>query len=331
MPKGEVLLPGRPTILSIIFTLWLVFTSPHQQVAGTSDIKPDPNHPVEVFYGSAEYDNLKDMASNAGITIYPEDKFETFPDPKMGLGSKIIITRATPVLVIDAKKSYTYRTWKETVGELIKEKKIDLLGQDSVTPSQNEKITYAMKITITRVAEVEVTEKQPIEFNIIKKRTVDLERGTTAIETYGIKGEKEIIYIIKRVDGEKVSKTIKETKVTKEPESQIVLIGIGPRLAKSGPYKDTINAAAKEYLIDGTSLMCLMLAESGGSADAGYPDSEYKGLFQYTDGFWAEASSAAGYGGASIYDAEAQIYSTARALTHGQSGRWPPWYRCVDE
>lgn len=271
------------------------------------------------------------MISEAGITVYREDKVETVPPPELGIGSKIIITRATPIQVIDAKKSKTYHTWQTTVAGLLKEKKIGLLGKDSVSPTLKSPISYAMKVTITRVAEVEVTENQPIAFRKLSKTSVDLEKGQTEIETRGKNGEKKVIYLVKRIDGEEVSRSVKDISVVKEPVSEVKIIGIGPKLAKSGPYKDTINAAAKEYMINGTALMCLMLAESGGSADTGYPDGSYKGLFQYTDGYWADASAVAGYGGYSIYSAEAQIFSTARALTHGQAGRWPPWSRCSNK
>lgn len=291
-------------------------------------MKTDPAHPVEVFYGSAAYNDLKDMISGISGVIYPEDKVEAVPPPEMGLGSKIYVTRATPVLIIDAKKTNTYRTWTQTVGELLKEKKIELLGQDSADVPLTTAITYAMKITITRVAEVEVKEKEVIEYKTVKKNTVDLEKGETEIDQKGINGEREVTFKVKRVDGEEVSREKINTEIAKESQAEIILIGIGPKLAKSGPYKDTINAAAKEYLINGTALMCLMLAESGGTADTGYPDGQYKGLFQYEEGFWATASSQAGYGGASIYSAEAQIFTTAYQLTHGQSRRWPPWGNC---
>ena len=315
--------------------LWFVF-QPHSQIAGEQTVKADPNHPIEVFYGSAAYKDIKEMISEAGITVYPEDKVETVPPPELGIGSKIIITRATPIRVVDAKKSSTYHTWQTTVADLLKEKNIELLGQDSVSPTSLTPISYAMKVTITRVAEVEVTENQPIEFKKLTKNSVDLEKGLTQIETKGVNGEKQVIYLVKRVDGEEVSRSVKDTSVIKEPVSEVKIIGIGPKLAKSGPYLSDINGAAKKYLINGTALSCLMMAESGGTADTGYPDGPYFGLFQYTDGFWASASASAGYSGSSIYNGTAQIYTTAWALTHwalthGQSGRWPPWSKCSNK
>ena len=299
-------------------------------VSGVVDIS-DPNHPVEVYYGRSDLDNLAEMAADLGIRLYPEDTIQVFPSPEMHLGSQIIIHRALPVEVTDAKKVTLYRTWQETVGDLLKEKQIELLGQDSVEPALEVKLTQNIKIKITRVAEVEISEREPIDYKTIKKEDIDLEKGQTRVAQKGIKGEREVIYLVRRVDGEEVSRTRKSSEITKDPVNEILIIGIGPKYAKSGPYVDIINAAARQYLINGTALMCLMLKESSGHFDSVNPDGPWYGLFQYTEGFWASASSSAGYAGASIYDATAQIYTTAYALTHGYAGRWPPWGSCANQ
>jgi len=277
------------------------------------------------------------MADGLNVKIYPEDQVQTFPDPSLGIGSKIIITRATVIYVTDAKKLTVYHTWKRTIRDLLKEKNIELLGQDSSDPSLDTWIRYNMSLTITRVAEVDLTQTEPIDFQIIKKNTVDLEKGQTSVQTQGVKGEKEVIYTIKRIDGEEASRTVKDTTITKQPVAEVLLIGIGPKLAKSGPYKDTINAAVesslnKNYSVNGTALMCLMIKESNGHADSINPDGPYYGLFQYEEGFWASISQAAGYSGASWSDSTAQIYSTVWALSRGYGGHWGSnWSTCANK
>lgn len=295
----------------------------------------DPNHPTEIYYGDPFLKTLDEMLSSLGLEIYKEDKIEVLPPPEFSMGSKITIHRALAIEVTDAKKVSVYRTWQETVGDLLKENNIELVGQDSVEPTLETTLARDMKIKVTRVAEVEVTKKEAIDYRTIRKEDIDLEKGQTRVEQKGIKGEKTVIYIVKRVDGEEVSRTKKSSEITKDPVNEILIIGIGPKYAKSGPYVDTINAAARKYLINGTALMCLMMKESTGHADSiGYDrngNPAYYGLFQYTDGFWADASAKAGYGGASIYDATAQIYTTAYALTHGYGRRWPPWGSCSNQ
>lgn len=300
-----------------------------KQVLG-AEVKEDPNHPVEVYYGAYEFKTLDAMVRDLSIQVYPEDKVDVFPPPQMGIGSRITITRATPVILTDAKITKTYRTWKNTVQELIAENKIDLIGKDSSEPTPETVLNYNMKVKITRVAEVELTVEEDIDYKTIKKNDYSLETGQVKTEQKGEKGTKEVIYLIKRVDGEEVSRSVISTKVLDEAVNEILIIGTGPKLVHSGTFADLLNAAAKQYDVNATSLQCLMLRESGGTPETGYPDAYYKGLFQYEDGYWADASVRSGFGGASIYDAKAQIFTTAHEIANGQSRRWPPFAHCAN-
>lgn len=320
--------------LLVIFGLGSYFFWPKHQinekrVAG-AETQNDPNHPTEIYFGKAEFKTLSAMLDDLAVTVYSEDKTTTFPPPEMGLGSRITIVRATPVHVTDAKILKTYRTWKQTITELLVENNIELLGKDSVEPVASSNITLGMKIKITRVAEVEVVEKEEIAFKTIKKNDVDLEKGQTKTEQKGVKGTHEVKYLIKRVDGEEVSRKTLDVNITAEPVTEILIIGIGPKLVHSGLFQDWLNQAAKKTLVNATALQCLMMRESGGGPDTGFPDAMYKGLFQYEEGYWAAASDRNGFGGASIYDAKAQIFTTAGEIARGQSRRWPPYAHCAN-
>jgi len=324
-------------ILVFVIAIWLTLANNHQNitpmVSGVVDIS-DPNHPTEIYYGNPTFGSLDEMLTDLGIRIYKEDKVQVFPDPSLHLGSQITINRALPVEVTDAKTLKVYRTWQETVGDLLKENNIELIGQDSVEPTLDAKLAQNIKIKITRVAEVEVTETESIDYKTIKKTDIDLEKGQTRVETKGVDGERKVTYLIKRVDGEEVSRTKKSSEVLKDPVNEVLIIGIGPKYTTLEPYKDTINDAARRYLINGTALRCLMIKESTGHADSiGYVNDEptYYGLFQYTTGFWADASASAGYGGSDWSNATAQIYTTAWALAHGYGGRWRPWGSCSNQ
>jgi rare lipoprotein A (peptidoglycan hydrolase) len=211
-------------IIPLILTLWLVFSHPNQQVAGVNTYN-DPNHPVEIYYGEPLFRDLKSMIENLGITVYPEDKVETVPEPDLGIGSQIRIIRATKVNIIDAKKSYTYHTWQTSITDLLKEKGIGLLGQDSVSPEATSLLSYNMNVVITRVAEVEVTETEAIDFKVIKKPDSSLEKGNTSVDQKGVKGIKEVKYLVKRIDGVEVARSIIDTNVVKEAVNQIQIYG----------------------------------------------------------------------------------------------------------
>ena len=317
--------------LLVILGIGLYFVWPKgtpKQVAGAETIN-DPLHPVEIYYGGTDFRDLQGMLADLSVQVYPEDKVVTFPPPDLGLGSRITIARATPVEVTDAKKLKTYRTWQKNIQDMLAEQNVQLMGQDSVEPAATTPISYDMSIKVTRVAEVDITQTEDIDFKTIKKETKDMEKGQSTVEQKGVKGQKEVVYTVKRIDGEEVSRKIKETKVLSEPTEEILMVGTAPKLVHSGPFVDLLNDAAKKYNINATALQCLMIRESNGHTDS-VAAAGYVGLFQYDPGFWGPASEAAGFGGAAWTDAKAQIFTTARLISIGQSRRWPPFAHCAN-
>lgn len=288
----------------------------------------DGNHPEEIYIGDASYNSIFEMLAAQNIALYPEDKVAAFPDPANNLGSIITIKRATVVSVIDGKNESNYRTWVGNVKDLLDEKNYELVDLDVVKPGLGEPIVKNMTIIITRVSEGEEKEKISLPYKTITKNDANMEKGQQKVETKGVTGTKERTYHIRRENGKLVSKVLVSEKVLVEVLNEVIVKGTRPPLIKSGNYKDTINAAALQYGLTPASLYCLMMTESNGHATSGIPRGTYKGLFQYTPGAWSSLSPKAGYGGASIADPTAQIYTTAWALTHGQSGRWPTWGSC---
>jgi hypothetical protein len=322
--NAKIFLVSILVIMGIgLYSFWPKNQTIEKQVLGAST-ESDPNHPVEIYYGATEFKTLAAMLSDLKVVVYPEDKVTTFPPPEMGLGSRIIIARATAVDVTDAKKVATYRTWAKTIGDLLSEQNIQLVAQDSVLPTAENTITPNMQIKITRVAELDLTQKEDIDFKTQKKETRDMERGEQSVETAGKKGQKEVTYHIKRVDGDEVSRKLTSSTVLHEPVTEVLIVGTGPKLVHSGPFIDLLNAAAKKYDVNATALQCLMIRESNGHTDS-VASAGYEGLFQYDPGFWPSASEAAGFPGALWTDPKAQIFTTARLISIGQGRRWPPY------
>lgn len=225
--------------------LWFMVHGPQQQVKpqveGVQSEKVDPNHPVEIYFGDANYRDLYLMEYHLGTLIYPQDKVEAFPNPTLGLGSKITITRATPVQVTDAKVTTTYRTWQTTVGGLMKENNLVLLGEDSVNPIMLTPISYNLSVKITRVAHVELKETQVIAFQTITKNDPAHYRGDPDIvQQTGQNGQKVLTYQITREDGVEVSRKLTGTQTT-PAQNKIILHGTKLKI------KETISGRATWY------------------------------------------------------------------------------------
>lgn len=73
--------------------------------------------------------------------------------------------------------------------------------------------------------------------------------------------------------------------------------------------------------------LCIMAKESGGNPNAKNPRSSASGLFQHLARHWGERSSAAGWGGASIWNPEANIAVAAWLQRTGGWTHWSPYNR----
>jgi len=273
---------------------------------------------------------LKGISSQSGRFLisqdlaaapFPEDRFKAFPDIKMDIGSKITLYRAPVIKIKDGKRSKEVRSWTKTVGELFTEQKIELGKDDRVNFASDTDLENGMEIAITRVAITNIDEKEPIDFAITKKEDKTLDEGKTRIEVAGVAGVRTKTYQVRREDGEEVSRKLINSAITTPPVTEILIIGTKPVITVRCNYNETVIAAALKYSVNANTICNLMMKESNGHATS-VSGGGYKGLFQYEDGFWADVSRKAGYGGASVFDPTAQIFTTAWAWSHGLSGRW---------
>lgn len=263
-----------------------------------------------------------EIATDLGAKPFPEDKFTAFPDIKMGIGSKITLYRAPEIDLIDGKKESTLRSWTKTVGEFLAEQNIELGTDDKINFAAGSELENGMKLVIVRVARTTVLEHKSVDFKVTKKNDNTLDKGKIKIQQKGIAGDRTLTYLVLREDGVTKSKTLQKNEVTTPPVDEIQIIGTKPVITGWCKYNDLVLDASIKNGLDPDTLCALMHKESNGHADSIGQGGAHMGLFQYDPGFWASASARAGYSGADILDAKAQIYTTAWALTHGLSGRW---------
>lgn len=296
-----------------------------------SDIFIKKSFPVVVFdgekviFGKSPYLSAPEILKDLGINIYPEDDILVAnPVTEPILGLRIYINRANIVyLQVDGvlKEIHT-RALK--VSDLLSLENITLSPSDRVEPSPETLISNGLNIRVIRVSQNEGIETVDIPFTVQYKDSPDLFLGEKRIEKKGEVGKKEIFY--KRIleNGIEVGRQIISEKVLKNPTPQVVIRGTKRRPTYvSGSFAEWINDAASKYGVDAGKLQRIMYCESGGRANAIGGGGRYFGLFQYTRSTWASASQSAGFSGADIFDARAQIYVTAWKISRSGFSAWP--------
>ena len=202
------------------------------------------------------------------------------------------------------------------------ERNIEIGKDDRINFAADNALEPQMLLVIIRVAVTQVDEKSAVDFQIKKKDDKTLDEGKTRVEVAGVKGVRTKTYLVRREDGEEVSRTLLKNEITTGPVDQVLIVGTKPVITVRCKYNDLVIEAATKYGLKANDLCIRMMKESNGNTGS-VSGGGHLGLFQYTDGFWSSASAGAGFSGASWQDAKAQIFTTAWAWTHGLRGRWP--------
>lgn len=318
-----LLMVGTAALLALRLPLPPVHTV-HAAPTSVVTLSEPTDRPAEQYQGSFFETTLTAMLADLKVTVYPEDKVFVFPDPSLGLGSQIRIYRAQPVLITDGNEQKMVRTWSKTVSELATEQNLDLGEKDIVDPVREAAIpvqSTVVNVTVTRVAETDIVKAVAIDYTTQYQDDPTVNQGVNTVKTEGVVGEKDITHHIIRHNGEVVSDVVTKTEVVKPAVTKVVIRGTKPVITVACKFKDMVLDAAAKYGVDPNALCHRMIAESNGNPNS--DGGTYKGLFQYEPGLWASLSAKAGYAGASIWNAEAQIYTTAYGWSHGYRGRWP--------
>lgn len=183
---------------------------------------------------------------------------------------------------------------------------IVLEPEDTISPSLTTKVTESTVITIERAGATLETTDSDIAFNVVKKETDALPKGTEKVQQEGKKGVMEATNLVTRAGGKIVSSTTFASYVKTAPTDQIVLVGTGSTSSSSSSSASASSAAsslgttvpasemqswAHDYLIsngyteaDFTAAVYIINHESGWHVDATNASSGAYGLPQALPG-----------------------------------------------
>lgn len=154
------------------------------------------------------------------------------PDPRLGLGSRLTVARATRFTIIDYGKKIQLVSLASTPRQLLSERgltlgendKIDRAVDRPLTKTDLDATTGTIVINITRVAITEVKESETIAFEQIKKEDPTLPRGEVK-QTPGQLGERRKTFRVTRENGKEVKRELIKNELIKSPQPEITIVG----------------------------------------------------------------------------------------------------------
>lgn len=199
-----------------------------KRYAKVTVVKGSEKKEVELVGGTVE-----EAIKKAGFTLGANDAVDADKSAYLKDGMTINITAALKVtLTVDGKTTEVSTSAKD-VKSFLEEQKIKLGKDDTVSEKLETPLKNGMKIVVKRVEFKEEKKTEAIDFESKKEYSDSLSEGESKVTQQGEKGEKEVVYTVKYVDGKEESREKKSEKTTKNPVDEITTYG-----TKSEPQQD---------------------------------------------------------------------------------------------
>lgn len=179
------------------------------------------------------YQTAEQIVKDAGIELNPEDLTKLSRSDDLladGAGLQLAIDRALPVTVDLFGTKTDIRTQGETVGEMLRQKNIELESEDRASLPLDTPVTAGMSVRIWREGKQTITVEESVDFKVEQIRDADREAGYREVQKAGKDGKRSVTYEIEIKNGKVVRREEIASITTKAPVKQVEIIGIKVQL-----------------------------------------------------------------------------------------------------
>ncbi len=190
------------------------------------------------------------IVETGGLKMHDEDNssFELSRNPLAdgGAGLQLHVDRATPFMFNLYGKTFEARTQTTTVGDMLKEKKIELGPNDGLSTPAETPLVAGMSVGVWRNGKQTVTQEVAIAKPIEEVKDADRDLGFREVRTAGTDGKRQVTYEIDIRNGQELSRKEIASVTTQEPTKEVVVVGVKSRMAPytGGGSKDEWLTAA---------------------------------------------------------------------------------------
>jgi len=166
----------------------------------------------------------------AGVTLYMADAVT--PDSNTPLSDNLLISiaRSVPATLIADGITLETRTHGATVGELLADVGVALVGLDYAIPAESTPVQPGMQVRVIRVSEVITSETELLPFGNLSQPDGTLELDQTRLVQAGQAGIQRTDTRIRYENDVEITRITENTQVVREAEPQIIAYGTGVAL-----------------------------------------------------------------------------------------------------
>jgi uncharacterized protein YabE (DUF348 family) len=208
-PQGAIA-SSRPELVQLIVRRAVPITLNDGQVSST-------------FYTTQL--NVGEALLEQGLTVFLGDKVTPSLSTRLSPGMQIYVERSQPVTVTVDGRLVKTRTRRDTVGEVMAQEGVVLMGQDFSRPPPNQPLTADETIEVIRVREALEIKVEVIPFETEWIPDGDMEIDQQEIRQRGVTGMIKSRTRVRFENEQEIARALEDKWLDQEPNKQIIAYG----------------------------------------------------------------------------------------------------------
>ena len=169
--------------------------------------------------------NIGEALLAQGVTLFLGDKVTPGPGTPLSPGLQVYIQRSIPVNITIDGHTLKTRTRSKTVGEVLAQEGLVLMGQDFSRPAADHVLAANDLIEVVRVREVLQIEQEIIPFEAKWEPDPQLELDTQEMRQQGVNGAIKKRSRVRYENGQEVARVIEDEWLDREPLDRVIVYG----------------------------------------------------------------------------------------------------------
>jgi uncharacterized protein YabE (DUF348 family)/3D (Asp-Asp-Asp) domain-containing protein len=195
----------------------------HIEVLRAAQIQLADGEVARTLYSTA--DHVGQALSEANVLLYVGDRVEPGLDALLTDGLVVQIDRAKPVEVYVDGRALRTRTQSESVGDVLAEMGVSLLGQDFCDPAPDAPISDGALLRVTRVTERTEVEQEELAYETEWVADGSLELDARHLDDPGANGIRRRRYTVIYHDQRPVERVLEEDWLAQAPRPRRIAYG----------------------------------------------------------------------------------------------------------
>lgn len=195
----------------------------HLEVRRAAQIRLYEGQVVQTLRTTAP--TLGQALSASGIVLYLGDRVSPGLNALVRTGMRVYIERGIPVSVLVDGRVLRTRTHAQTVGQVLGELGVSLVGQDLVEPGADAPVSPDLQARVVRVTEQQRIEQEEIPFETQWMADAALEIDHRRVDAAGANGIVRRRYRSVYHDGVEVERVLDDEWIARAPETRQIAYG----------------------------------------------------------------------------------------------------------